>query len=304
MRATPYHQSRHLPAESLEDASAACPACGNTRPRDVVCRIQDEPRVDLLECGHCGICSASMMPTAAALEDYYSSYYAAEGDKHTFAEVGRFGRHVARRLEGHFEVLRVLDFGGGDGTLALAVARCALEESRADRVELTIVDSTPARHSEDARITVRSVDELDAVEGRFDLVIASAILEHVPAVGACLKRLFGLCAPGALFYARTPYWAPLAKWTRRVDLTFPGHVHDIGPPFWNHIGATYGIGAVLVASQPSIVETGFGDAPVRTLAAHVLKAPSRLEVAVRPFGWRRPLWGVVGGWEVFLQFPL
>lgn len=292
-----------MPAESLVDARGACPACGSTRERRAVHRIQKDPVVELLACGHCGIASASMMPTDAALESYYAEYYDHDGGENvTFAGVERFAAHLVRHLTGHREHLRVLDFGGGDGSLALAVAQRSFEEARAAYVDITIVDHAEPRNSEDDRITVRATRDLDDVDGPFDLVIASAILEHVPDVGACMQTLFERAAPGALFYARTPYWVPLLKVLPGVDLTFPGHVHDMGAPFWNQVTATFGIDAVIVASQPSIVETTMADAPVRTLVAHALKAPSRLEVALRPFGWKRPLWGMVGGWEVFLQF--
>lgn len=307
MRATPYHEGRHLPAESLTDATGRCPACGDERPRKAIHRVQRDPDVDLLQCAHCGIASASMMPTPRALEDYYAEYYDARADaggaKTTFGSPERFAHHIVERLTGHVHRLRVLDFGGGDGSLALAVARRALDERRCDRVEVVVVDHVPPVACDDTSITIEQVPDLNDVDQPCGLVIASAILEHIPEVGATLRRLFDLAAPGALFYARTPYWAPMLGVLPRIDLTFPGHVHDIGAPFWNGVTTTFAIDAVPLVSQPSIVETELGDAPLRTLAAHALKLPSRLEVALRPVGWRRPWWGYVGGWEIFLCFP-
>jgi hypothetical protein len=84
-----------------------------------------------------------------------------------------------------------------------------------------------------------------------------------------------------------------------IDLTFPGHVHDMGPAYWNHFMTTLGFPGELLASRPSIVETTLRQAPLRTVAAHLLKAPSHLECRLRGNAWSRPAWGYVGGWEVF-----
>lgn len=258
------------------------------------------------------------MPTGAALEAYYARYYVAARDPGpagdtdpsdggtasvTFDEPVRFARMLADATPWiHRGALRVLDFGGGDGTLAAAVASELLARGRAAAVDVTIADPTPARPSYDARIVVSSVPSLDDVVGHFDLVIASAILEHIPALGAAARALFARVDPGGAFYARTPYWAPFAALLPHVDLTFPGHVHDLGPEFWNAVTSTFGIPADVAASRPSIVETSLRRAPVRTAAATVLKAPGRLEAALRPGAWRRPLWPWVGGWEVVLRF--
>lgn len=296
MKTTPYHAGKHLEDADLGAPTLCCTACGDDGPRRPIHRIQDAPQVDLVECSRCGISSASRMPTDAALEAYYGAYYGEEdSDQITFSGVERFAKHLASFCpEG---ASRIVDFGGGDGAVALALAR--ILKARGASPEVLLVDY--ADPQTDSDIPTRSVRELADATGQFDVVIASAILEHVPDVGEATRRLWALGAPGAIFYARTPFWAPMVKLVPSIDLTFPGHVHDMGPAYWNHFMTTLGLPGELLASRPSIVETTLAQAPARTVAAHLLKAPSRLECLLRGKGWTRPWWGYVGGWEVFAR---
>ncbi|MCC6337850.1 MAG: class I SAM-dependent methyltransferase [Myxococcales bacterium] len=220
------------------------------------------------------------MPTREALEEYYSRYYQQNELGVTFVGKQAFAKNIAKRCTPR----RILDFGGGDGSLSKAISPTA---------EIVVVDY--AAPTGDSRVTL--LKELSEASGSFDLVIASAVLEHVPEIRITMERLFRLVAPRGLFYARTPYVQPFASFGR-VDVGFPGHLHDLGPDFWNRVIETFQLQAVLEASRPSIVETSFASHPVRTLAAYALKAPCHLELLFH----RNPWWRFVGGWEVFLRF--
>ena len=106
-----------------------------------------------------------------------------------------------------------------------------------------------------------------------------------------MQRLFALIADGGYFYARTPYVVPLTRLMPRLDLTYPGHVHDMGMDFWDKVTDAFDFPGVQIESRPSLVETSFTQAPARTFAAYALKAPARI---VRS-------WPFVGGWEVVLR---
>lgn len=299
MKTTPYHAGKHLGDDELCLPSDTCPGCGNNRGRPVVHVVQEAPKVSLLQCDECGIASASRMPTAAALDEYYGDYYGADestdSEQITFTGVERFARHIASRCPPN--VRRIVDFGGGDGAVGLAVARILAQGGA--RPELLVIDyADPINGGE---ISVSNVKELDDATGTFDVIIASAILEHVPDVGDSTRKLWALGRPGSVFYARTPYWLPMLRLRSSIDMTFPGHVHDMGPAYWNNFLSTLGLAGELIVSQPSIVETSFRQAPVRTTIAHLLKAPSHLECRLRGTSWRRPIWGFVGGWEVFAR---
>jgi hypothetical protein len=68
---------------------------------------------------------ASHMPKSDVLQRYYADYYATAAEHHTFHEPMRFAHRVLRAMPTvtGVEPLRILDFGGGDGSLAI-VAHC------------------------------------------------------------------------------------------------------------------------------------------------------------------------------------
>lgn len=305
LQSTQYHGSLKLSSAELEDAGSRCPVCLADGPRTVVHRLQEDPDVDFLRCGRCGACSAQRMPTPELLERYYASYYDDAEHKATFHDVEKLAQHVWRSIEPGVlgDRLRILDFGGGEGLLSKRIAELHRAARPGGFSEIRLVDfheSPPERTEAWSLEQHRTLDELpDAHE----LVIASSILEHVPELNGSLRGLFERVARPGFFYARTPYIEPFFRLSKRIDVTYPGHVHDMGDRFWNGVPATFGLrGVRIVVSRPSPVETRLQDAPLRTLAAHVLKLPAFLEARLRGASGAPRLWTLVGGWECVLRF--
>jgi SAM-dependent methyltransferase len=297
IRATLFHESRVLADAELEAPHTRCLLCGSDAARAPVALIQRTPPVELLRCPDCEGASASRMPTPSALEAYYASYYQpAAAAQVTFSGVARFARHIRRTIDARAPQgrrLRVLDFGGGDGSIAIALAR----ETAGDDAEIVVVDSGGVHAAAGAGISLRHTSSLDDAGDGFDVVIASAILEHIPESGAALQALLDRLGPDGRFYARTPWTVPMTRLRASVDVGFPGHVHDLGADFWARAAARHGDRIAVLRSRPSIVENDLRDAPLRALAAAALKAPAHLEAALRRAP-SVPLWRIVGGWEV------
>lgn len=294
-QAAKYHGSCLVEEEDLLPAAGACPVCGFSGERARAFALQASPPVDLLAC-RCGCCSASRMPRADFLKKYYSNYYQAEATS-TFDGSERFSRHLWRLLRMRPKaVIHILDFGGGvDAAVARALAKEFLRRGT-QRVDIVLVDyNACATVIDDGRITVTSRSELtsDGAENAYDVVLASAIVEHLPEPRDVILKLLKCIGPEGSAYFRTPAMRSLVRLAARlgvtVDFTYPGHLHDMGQAFWEGLLKSLRIDAIrLVHSRPSIVETTIQESFGRTLAAYVSKAPWYI---------LRKRYTLVGGWE-------
>jgi 2-polyprenyl-3-methyl-5-hydroxy-6-metoxy-1,4-benzoquinol methylase len=308
MRATAYHSGAHLEERDLRSPESQCPLCAFGGQRSTVLQLQTGPDVSLLECPNCGGCSASRLPTEEALRTYYSKYYDQsiykDAEKVTFYAPQHFAKHLLSKAKSFLTRvdLRILDFGGGDGNLSISIARLLLE-SGASHVEVVLVDYNAAlAHSDSPAISLKCHENLASAHAEdCDLVVASAVLEHIPYPQDDFVRLLSALRPGGLFYARTPCVASLLRILQRIglkiDFTFPAHVHDMGEAYWSNIlkllppaFQSYS----LFWSHPSIVETKLRRNPLRTVAAHLMKAPWLIF---------RSHYQLVGGWEVLIRRP-
>jgi 2-polyprenyl-3-methyl-5-hydroxy-6-metoxy-1,4-benzoquinol methylase len=306
MKATVFHSGLHLKEEFLLPPESSCPLCSYRGARSEALRLQSDPYVSLLACPNCSGYSASRLPTEEALRAYYSRYYEGgtfqDSEKVTFHNPQRFARHVLQRARPYLrgQSLKILDFGGGDGNLSLAIAQLLLN-NHASHVDVILVDyNAGATRTRRQGISLACHERLDTADAQdCDLVLASGILEHIPYPQADFIRLLSAVRPGGVFYARTPCVASLFRILQSiglpVDFTYPAHVHDMGEAYWSNIlkflsseSQHYSV----IGSQPSIVETALRKNVLRTLAAYLLKFPWGI------LGRRYPF---VGGWEVFIR---
>lgn len=305
VRASGSQAGLHVNEEDLLPPDARCPLCLSADERRKVLLLQAEPEVCLLRCQRCGGHSASRLPTEETLRRYYGGYYQHSDNTVTFDNPLAFARHVMAYAGPFLEArsISMLDFGGGGGDLSRAIARLILANGSATaHIDLVDYNSNLSR-KESAGVRIEPHQTLDEVKGRqFNLVLASAVLEHIPFPRPVLIDLLSSVKPGGVFYARTPSAAPLLRilqfFRLPFDFTFPGHLHDLGQTFWEQVPRSVEGEAGdlrMISSRPSVVETSFSRNAIRTMAAYALKAPWYL------LGSRYRL---VGGWEVVIQRPL
>jgi SAM-dependent methyltransferase len=241
------------------------------------------------------------MPRPEVLEDYYAKYYGEKQEaKVAFHGMARLANHILRYIPTSYflnkNAVKILDYGGGDGSLCLEFARKLRLPVDGD-----VIDYVDVSFHDLPNLSLRSLRDLRDSNEQYDLVIASAVLEHVPLLRDVLVRLLRSIAPNGYFYARTPYVGPFLKLTKRLDFTFPAHVHDLGPQFWNRLMDTFDIEADIISSRPSIVETTFRQAFLRSMTAHLVKLPAVIEMKVCSTQVKSPWWHYVGGWEIVLK---
>ncbi|MFZ5568891.1 MAG: class I SAM-dependent methyltransferase [Thermodesulfobacteriota bacterium] len=297
-----YHKSMQLDDSQMIPEAPSCAFCFS-KDRIPVWVLQNNPAVTLLLCRNCDAVSASRMPTGETLSDFYNDYYDeksyyGKGNKVTFDLTNKFAKHIMRLAARHLKQnkLSLLDFGGGDGSMAVQLGK-ELLKTTCSQIHITVVDyHTVLPAVDDDRIQLEfAADLADVISDGYHLVIASAVLEHLPEPGKTLARLLSLLKIDGLFYARTPYMLPFMRGAHSIghewDFHYPSHLHDLGPLFWNKIfpiidpGNSYRT----LRSQPSIVETSFRKHFLRTLIAYGFKLPWYL------LGNR---YKMVGGWEI------
>ncbi len=300
MRAAIFHRSTHLNEKQLDPPLDACPFC-DSNARNEISVLQDSPSVTLLHCDNCYASSASRMPTEEALNDFYGRYYSTGIESVTFDKPERMSLHIASKaLREWGEVrggqLSIVDFGGGDGTISVGVAEILISHG-ASSVVIQLVDHcNSVAKSKSEKISVRTCALADIGSRSADIVLASAVLEHLRHPREVMAILFDAMKVDGVFYARTPYVVPLMRlasyFGSKVDFTFPGHLHDMGRKFWDGVGNHFSVKLSTVSSTTSIVESTFDRHFMRTLIAMMMKAPSKI---------LRNHYNLVGGWEVFLK---
>lgn len=285
-----------LPESSLLPQLSSCVICGSSFAKSPIAPIQQAPDVFLLECPECHSCTASRMPTPEALSDYYANYFRPSVPKITHDSPYRFARHIASFVGGEKKKLVITDFGGGDGTLAYALAQIFCRRG-CSSAEITVIDYAEPLVSPDKRIIIRSARPGLPIPAS-DVILASAVLEHIPEPLSSLKQLLASLKPSGVLYVRTPAVASFLKlaevFGRKLDFTFPAHLHDFGQRFWEKILSLVPDGSEfeILRSAPSLVETDFRRHPWHTVAALIAKAPWRL------LGRK---YGLVGGWEMLFR---
>lgn len=293
-----------VPEASLGEPADLCPVCGAWAGRAVLGRLQSEPPVHLVACRTCGAASADRFPDAAWLKALYAPDRYSSDLLSSDASTLRCGGHVARCLPLDPDAdLRVLDYGGGDGGLSRALRDALRARGHRGAVHCTVVDFfVDERSADDVRFL--DVDAFAQEGGAYDVVLASAVLEHLTDLPGTARRLLRACRTGGLFYARTPWEWPLASRVPGYAIRWPRHLHDLGPRFWAGFLGRLGFQGRTLRSAPSVVESDLASRPLRTLLAHLLKAPGHLEARLlrdRVARRGRVLWPFVGGWEVVLR---
>lgn len=306
MKAAVFHQTRHMHEQQLLPPVQSCPFCSST-DRKKVAALQQSPDVDLLLCANCHAASASRIPTSQALDDYYQSYYSDDVDeKVTVDTPDRIASHIfsyAQKMLGKRISARqgvgILDFGGGDACISLSIAEKVIAAG-ATGSDITLVEyNAQPKAPNNAKIRILPANALTEVKGApYPLVIASAVIEHIPEPAETIKALLGHMEIGGIMYVRTPCMLPFLIIAQRIgkqfDFSYPGHLHDLGSRFWNNFTRTMPLSGEyeIVSSRPSIVETSFKQHFLRTLLAYALKAPG--------FVFREG-YDLVGGWEVVIK---
>lgn len=294
---------------SLSAKQQQCPVCQSAYPETGgkrVLDLQQSPSVLLVTCPSCQAMSADRLPSPSFLTELYNPVHY-EG---TLSSNPALTAACAKRIVDNFDFSEksgkthwhIVDYGGGNGELARAVARRIQQKMPSATTQTTVVDVFD-QVTEGGQSAFCSADDfLNGKLAGYDVMIASAVLEHIPNLQPILAQMMTSASPNAYLYGRTPYEAPLAKVLPGYSIRWPRHIHDLGPEFWEGLPRQFASQCQLLKSQPSLVETSMAQQPLRTLAAYVLKAPAVVEAKLRQaFNLSNCMWRLVGGWEAYFK---
>ncbi|MDP2318075.1 MAG: methyltransferase domain-containing protein [Acidobacteriota bacterium] len=116
------------------------------------------------------------------------------------------------------DVLQVLDAGCGDGINLIGLRQIAARQQRL--LTITGVDYNPLRlqraRTNDAHVRLQraSLTCLPFVEGAFDVVLCSHVIEHIPDLAPALTELFRSLRPGGLLIVGVPNEGCLTAYLR------------------------------------------------------------------------------------------
>lgn len=294
-----------LKEESLTNVSM-CGVCGCQSFRRLGI-YRSSPKIHFVKCEKCGAVTYDKILKQSVIDEIYddNQYYDDSDDAGniTFYGMNRFGSHLLKIFSKIkiSNVCKILDFGGGDGAVAYALAKKLKNKHPNTFFEITVVDYTKKLFkTNDNGIIITHTFPLENLSDsdEFDIVIASAVMEHIPEPKGIFLKLFTIVKDGGMLYFRTPYRYPLYKLAKHFgvefDMLYPGHIWDFGGnKWWRKIPQIVGLEneIEIVSSKPSIVEKSFKAHFLIALASYILKAPWFI----------CHLWPYVGGWEAIYK---
>jgi 2-polyprenyl-3-methyl-5-hydroxy-6-metoxy-1,4-benzoquinol methylase len=276
-----------------------CPVCGAPKHRrDFFSYIDKNLDIYYLKCNHCLSISSSHYIKNEVLNDYYKQYYKLmrrEDKKVTMHDWDGFAQHIVKYCSSLSEAkhIRILDYGGGDGRISYSIALELIKNKNIEHIDILVVDYEENIYAgEGKNITILNQKPNLKISGTFDLVLASAVLEHVFFVENLYKELFQCVQNNGYFYIRAPYMMPLYKALKMLNITidavYPEHVHDFSRDFFNNVLKIFEQQKFkIVVSQPSYFETTFNENFIKALFSRIIRFPYKI-FKNYPF---------IGGWE-------
>jgi 2-polyprenyl-3-methyl-5-hydroxy-6-metoxy-1,4-benzoquinol methylase len=185
-------------------------------------------RFDVLRCGGCGLGATHPAPASERLGGYYPPRYRTQRQRFTARMRTRLrGAAIESCFPRGFRG-KLLDFGCGDGTFALAM------QQRGWDVAVTELDDATLQRMRDSGLAAYHADVAlrEDLTGRFDAVTCWHVQEHVAEPSAVVRWIRQSLAPRGVFQMTVPNWA---SWQARLTggawlhLDVPRHLYHFTP---------------------------------------------------------------------------
>lgn len=171
-----------------------CPACQSSS----AIHKGEKHAFEVLSCRTCGSLYTSILPGLPYAEDYDAYYTSANLSVPEF--VNKRLDEIVADFDRYRQSNRLLEVGFGAGSLLHAATRAGWSVAGVE------VSKTAAEHgqAQGFEIFCGELSEANYENGRFDVVIASELLEHVSDPRLVTREVARIVRPGGLFWATTP----------------------------------------------------------------------------------------------------
>jgi 2-polyprenyl-3-methyl-5-hydroxy-6-metoxy-1,4-benzoquinol methylase len=272
-----------------------CPSCSHNIQNNYLI-LQNNPQVKMIKCEKCKLSYANKMPSQIFLDKLYEpSIYKANltSNKNNT----RFlAKKIFNKIKFTKNKIKILDFGGGNGSLSIELI--SLFEEMNISAHSLVVDVYNSCCSKN--ISFQHVDEFGKNQQKFDIVLASAVLEHLPNFVTTTNHLLNKLNNSGYFYCRTPWEYEISKTFRFYKIKWPRHLYDIGGDYWvNFFKKKEDFVMILNETSNSEISTNH---IFKYFIAKFLKSISHIEKFLfRGKDYYQPKWPFVGGWDIIVR---
>jgi len=235
-----------------------CPICDkSTIYNEIFVNISDD--LKLVFCSNCNMVIRHPNLDEKELNRYYEGYnlrnYNNDLNKtfHVMEKVSKFRFDYIKSILGQIPK-NVFEIGPGTGTLM-----SIFNEQGGDVVGLEADDVAAEWMKKEKNLSIITgtfeafvkKDDFEKMKGKYDLVVVSHVLEHIPKPNELLKRVRELLVPNMGFlYIEVPnLFKPYSDnfiWQKHYDVS---HVHYYAPDYLAHIVGRAGFEAISVSED-------------------------------------------------------
>ena len=280
--------------ENLSKEIKNCLYCGNDGQNNNLI-LQKNPLVKMIKCSNCKLAYANQMPKELFLKNLYDPKIYKSSLTNNLENTKKLAEKIYKELEFKHKNIKILDYGGGNGELSKQLIELFIKNNI--NAESLVVDIYNNIKGE--KIYFKSVEEFKTDQKDYDIILASAVLEHLPNFIDVLENLLSKLANEGYFYCRTPWEFELSKLMKFYKIKWPRHLYDIGGHFWVNFFKNKNDFDIIL-SETSITEIN-KKKKLRYFIAQFLKNISKFEFYMKKNKVSLPKWPFVGGWDLIVK---
>lgn len=281
--------------KDLEQNFNHCPNC-NSNMQANYCILQENPEVRMIKCNKCKLSYADKIPKTSFLNNLYDPAIYKSNLTSNSKNTYNLAKRIFRKLCFEKKEINILDYGGGNGNLSNELIKLFAEKKiKAKSLVVDVFDN--CKHE---NIAFEHVRNFEKNKDKFDIVLASAVLEHLPNFVLITNQLLNKVKLNGFFYCRTPWEFEISKLFKFYKMAWPRHLYDIGGDFWVKYFKNYN-NFTIILNETSTSEISKREL-LKYVLANILKTVSRLETFIfRNIKYRQPKWPYVGGWDIIVK---